>query len=228
MEVLAIIPARGGSKGVPRKNLRPVGGRSLLATCVASARGATLVSRVCVSTDDDEIAAAAIAAGAEVVRRPAEISGDAASSESALLHALSALEAAEGYRPDILAFLQCTSPFVMPEDVDGAIALVADGRADSALTAFRSDLFLWRLDEGAGAVGINHDKSRRPLRQERSPEFAENGAVYAMRVPGFVEARHRFFGKTLIHEMPRERSLEIDAEEDLTLANALFLAMGLG
>ena len=97
-ETWAIIPARGGSKGIPGKNLRPVAGAPLVAHAIRAARGAPSVDRVIVSTDADAIAAAARAAGAEVVRRPADISGDTASSESALLHALEFLAATEGRR----------------------------------------------------------------------------------------------------------------------------------
>ena len=119
--VLAIIPARGGSKGIPRKNVRPLLGRPLLAHSIEHARQAPSVTRVVVSTDDAEIAAVARRFGAEVVDRPAEISGDAASSESALLHVLDHLRDAEGYEPDLVVFLQATSPLRRPGDVQGAI-----------------------------------------------------------------------------------------------------------
>src|SRR4051812_12992965 len=108
LRVVAVIPARAGSKGIPGKNLRTVGGRSLVRRAVESARAARLVDGVVVSTDGDDIAAEAVAAGARVVRRPAELAGDEASSESALLHTLEELRAV-GDEPEVLLFLQATS-----------------------------------------------------------------------------------------------------------------------
>src|SRR4051812_40546406 len=160
---LAIIPARGGSKGVPRKNVRLVAGLPLIAWTIRAARDARRVGRIVVSTDDDEIAQVACGHGAEVVRRPAEISGDTASSESALLHTLEQLRRTEDYRPELAAFLQCTSPLMLGEDIDGTIAAMVDQQADSALSVTRFFHFLWRAD-ASGAVGVNHDKKVRQRR----------------------------------------------------------------
>ena len=113
-EVLAIIPWCGGSKGIPRKNVQPFLGEPLLARTVDHARQAPSVTRVVVSTDDAEIASVARQYGAEVVIRPADLSGDVASSESALRHVLDHLASAEGYEPDLVVFLQTTSPLAGP------------------------------------------------------------------------------------------------------------------
>ena len=138
---------------------------------------------------------AARAAGAEVVDRPAELSGDTASSESALLHALDQL-AADGAEPEIVVFVQCTSPFIAPGDLDRAVGMVADGQADSVFAAVPTYEFLWRSGPDGQASGINHDAAYRPRRQEREPHFRETGAFYVMSVAGFRAARHRFFGRT--------------------------------
>ena len=220
-QCLAIIPARGGSKGIPRKNIAPIGGRPLIAWTIEAARAAKLVDRVIVSTDDAQIAQVAREFGAEVIDRPAEISGDAASSESALLHVLEALERTENYRPELVAFLQCTSPLTQAADIDGVIAELGIANADSALTVAPFGHFLWRPDERTGAVGVNHDKSFRQRRQERSPEYLENGAVYVMKSDGFRTARHRFFGKTAMFVVPAERAIEIDEPGDLVIAEML-------
>jgi YrbI family 3-deoxy-D-manno-octulosonate 8-phosphate phosphatase len=217
----AIIPARGGSKGVPRKNVLPLCGKSLIAWTVCAAREAQLVDRVIVSTDDAEIAQVAERHGASIVWRPADISGDRASSESVLLHALDYMEEQEGYSPDILAFLQCTSPLTLAEDIDGTIAALIDGEADTALAVAPFHYFLWQNEGNDEAVGINHDKRVRLLRQERAPQFRETGAVYVMRTPGFKQARHRFFGKTVLHVVPGERCLEIDEPVDFRVAEVL-------
>lgn len=220
MNCLAIIPARGGSKGIPRKNIRPLAGRPLIAFNIEQAKRSRYVSRLVVSTDDAEIAAVAQQYGAEVVWRPAEISGDTASSESALLHALEHLRKSEGYQPDVLVFLQCTSPLTLAEDIDGTVQALLDQGADSALAAIPFHYFLWRQADG-DAVGINHDKRTRPLRQERQPQYLEAGAVYAMRAEGFLKAQHRFFGKTALYVMPAERRLEIDDPVDFEIAEVL-------
>ncbi len=226
MKTLAIIPARGGSKGIPRKNVLPLAGRPLIAWAIDAARMAGRVDRVVVSTDDAEIAAVARQWGAEVVLRPAEIAGDAASSESALLHVLETLRATEGYVPDVLVFLQCTSPLTRAEDIDGAVERLLESGADTALTVTPFHYFLWR-EEGTGQVeGINHDKAVRPMRQEREAQYLETGAVYAMRVSGFLEAKHRFFGKTVMVEMPPERCQEIDEPSDFVAAEVRLRAVG--
>lgn len=149
--VLAVIPARGGSKGVPAKNLAPVGGVPLVARAVYACRAARLVTAVAVSTDDAAIAAAARDAGAEVVPRPGGIAGDTATSESAVLHAMDAYEALHGVRVDVVLLVQCTSPFLTPEDVDGVASAVTGGGAETAVTAAPFHGFVWRA--GAAETG---------------------------------------------------------------------------
>lgn len=142
--VLAVIPARGGSKGVPGKNLARVGGVPLVARAVRQCLAAQLVTDVVVSTDDDTIASVAREAGAEVVRRPAEIAGDTASSEAAVLHALDTHEAGCGETMAAVLLVQCTSPFLTGADIDGVTAAVLDEGADSALTVAPFHGFIWR------------------------------------------------------------------------------------
>lgn len=222
--VLTVIPARGGSKGIPRKNVLPVGGKPMIGWTIEAARAAKAVDRVVVSTDDPEIATVARRFGAEVVDRPAELAGDSASSEAALLHTLDVLRERDGYEPDLLAFLQCTSPLTAAEDIDGTVAALEREGADSAVAVVPFHYFLWKQDTSGEAVGINHDKRVRPMRQDREPQFLESGAVYVMKAAGFREARHRFFGKTALYEMPSERRWEIDDPVDLEVAEVLLRA----
>ncbi|MEU6220416.1 N-acylneuraminate cytidylyltransferase [Streptomyces sp. NPDC047022] len=156
--VLAVIPARGGSKGVPAKNLAPVGGVPLVARAVRECRAARLVTDVVVSTDDQAIAAAAREAGAEIVLRPAAIAGDTATSEDAVLHAMDAHEALHGAPVDVVLLVQCTSPFIVREDVDGVAAAVVENGADTALTVAPFHGFIWRDadDEPARAIASEH------------------------------------------------------------------------
>jgi len=219
----AIIPARGGSKGVPRKNIRIVAGKPLIAWNIEAAKAAETVDEVVVTTDDSEIAAVAERYGATVVHRPAEISGDTATSESALLHAVQTLEGM-GRRPDEVVFLQCTSPLTAAEDIDACVRTMAEKGADTAFTAKEFFYFIWKLLPDGSADGINHDKRFRPRRQDREPQYEENGAVYVMKTDGFLQAKHRFFGKTVMSIMPESRCLEIDTTFDLQLAEGFLLA----
>lgn len=222
MNVLVVIPARGGSKGLPRKNVLPIGGRPLVALAVATALSAQTASRVVVSTDDNEIASAAIEAGAEVVRRPAEISGDAATSESALFHVLDRLSAEEGYTPDIVVLMQCTSPFTSSEEVDGVIGLVASGGADSAFAAAPFHHFLWRLGSGGEGVGVNHPGGQRKRRQDIEPQYLEAGSVYAMRIAPFRREGHRFCGRVVPWIGDAANVFEIDTPAEMERARAIF------
>jgi N-acylneuraminate cytidylyltransferase len=221
LEILALIPARGGSKGIPQKNIQPLAGKPLVAHSILQARQTPSITRVVVSTDDPSIAAAAGEYGAEIVRRPIDLSGDTATSESALLHALDHLHKSENYQPDILVFLQCTSPLTLAEDIEGTIQALLENRADSALSVTPFHYFLWGYRQDGEVIAINHDKYVRPRRQDRDPQYVETGAVYAMRVPGFLEARHRFFGRIAMYHMPIERRLEIDDPVDLQIAEVL-------
>ncbi len=218
--VVAIIPARGGSKGVPGKNVRTVGGVPLVARAVHAALAARQVDDVFVSTDDEAIAEAARSAGARIIDRPAEIAGDLASSESAILHALETLEASDE-RADVVVFLQATSPFIPVDGIERAVDAITAGGYDSAFSAVETYGFLWRRTDDAAADAINHDVSHRPRRQDREPHYLETGAFYAFDAEGFRAAGHRFFGRIAIIEVPERGSVEIDDEDQLTVARAL-------
>lgn len=217
---IAIIPARSGSKGIADKNIRPFCGVPLLARTIRAAKAAASVDRVVVSTDSESYAALARGEGAEVVIRPPELSADEASSESALLHALQETKA----EPRWIVFLQCTSPFTRAEDIDRLVGAAEAAGADSGLTAVASHSFVWRNAGDGGVTGVNHDKSVRLRRQDRDAEFVENGAVYVMDGKGFSRHRHRFFGKTVLSEMPEWTRLEIDSANDWAAAEAVFRA----
>lgn len=206
---------------MPGKNLAKVGEEPLIARAVRALRSAARVDDVVVSTDSAEIGLAAEAAGAIVLPRPAELSGDTVSSEAVLLHGIDAYEAEHGHAPDVVLLVQCTSPFIAPETIDAVVARIAEEGWDCAFTAVRVHEFLWRQDAEGAAVAVNHDASVRPRRQDRAPEFRETGAVYGMRVPGFRAARHRFFGRVGLVEVPAEHAVEIDTPADLAMARAL-------
>ncbi|MET8868886.1 N-acetylneuraminate synthase family protein [Nonomuraea sp. NPDC004580] len=213
MRVLAVVPARGGSAGVPLKNLALVGGVPLVTRAVRACLRAESIDQVVVSTDHEGIAETARQAGAVVVERPAELSGATASSESAVLHALDAL----GAEPEVVVLVQCTSAFIDPADLSAAVRRVLDGEADSVVSGLPTHEFLWT----AGGSGVNHDPAVRPRRQDREPQFRENGAFYVMRTAGLREHGHRFFGTVAVQPVPARHAIEVDDPEDLELVRAL-------
>lgn len=213
---LAVIPARGGSKGIPGKNLQEVGGLSLIARSVQAAFASRGVDRVVVSTDDDAIAEEAQAHGAEVVRRPAAIAGDSASSESALLHALDTLEQ-QGPLPAQLVFLQCTSPFTSGSQIDQVLAALQNPEINSSFAVAPWHGFLWRRD----GRGINHDPQQpRQRRQDLEPAFLETGAIYAMTTDAFRASGSRFCApwQPVVID---DSGPEIDNPADLALCRSL-------
>ncbi len=223
-DAIAIIPARGRSKGIPGKNIRAFCGKPLIAWTIEAALATEHVGRVVVSTDAEDIAAVAKDFGAEVVMRPAELSGDLSPSEEALLHALETLYPAGADQPRVLAFLQCTSPLVTAADIDGTIDKITDEACDTAITVADFHYFIWGEDETGSLAPVNHAGTQRLMRQERAPQVIEVGAVYAMDCAGFREHRFRFFGKLGGHPIPLSRAFEIDTEDDWLVGEALMLA----
>jgi CMP-N-acetylneuraminic acid synthetase len=217
MSVVAVIPARGGSKGIPGKNLRTVGGIPLVVRAIEAARSCHLIDRIVVSTDDPAIAAAAVAAQAEVVDRPARLSGDLASSESAVLHALEQLD----QPAEIVVLLQPTSPFIDAAALMNAIERVLSGMHDVVFSAIETFVFLWKFDSEGRATGVNHDASTRPRRQDREPQFQETGGFYVMRASGLHRSRFRFFGRVGVAIVDEITGVEIDTPDQLALANAI-------
>lgn len=217
MRIAAVIPARGGSKGVPGKNIRPVGGVPLIGRSILAALESETVHSVHVSTDDIAIAAVAKAFGAEVIQRPAEIAGDTASSEAALLHALDQM----AEQPDVLVFLQCTSPFTTSQQIDSVVAKLLEAEADCAFAAMPDHGFLWQEDAEGRAIGANHDHTQpRKRRQELTPTYRETGSIYALRVSAFRAKGQRFCGRTVLAPVDQP-PLEIDSFDELHWCDAI-------
>lgn len=222
LEVMAIIPARGGSKGIPGKNIQPVGGKPLLAHSVEQARFASRVSRVIVSTDDERIAGVARAYGAEVAIRPADISGDEATSEVALAHTLQTLADSEDYRPDLVVFLQCTSPLRRVHDIDSAIKTLLDAEADSLFSASVMHGFVWRIEATGVVDSFSYDYRQRQRRQDAPQDVIENGSIYIFKPRILHETGNRLGGKIAVYYMHPLDSLQVDEPGDLGIMNQLF------
>lgn len=217
VSIVAIIPARGGSKGIPGKNLQVVGGVSLVARSILSANQSTLIDSVFVSTDDSEISSEARRYGAKVIERPAKHATDKASSESVLLHALKKIPR----EVEILVFLQCTSPFIDVDALDVAISKVQSGEYDSVFSAQESYDFIWSVNKHQEVKGLNHDENRRFRRQERSPSLVETGAFYVLNAKKFKKIEHRFFGKIGAQIVNEFHAIEIDTPAQLRLAQLI-------
>lgn len=216
--ILAIIPARGGSKGVPRKNLRMVAGKPLIVWTIEQALKSQRVDRTILSSDDDEIIEVAREAGCEVpFVRPAELSGDEVSGMSPVLHALSEVP---GY--DVVVLLQPTSPLRSSNDIDGCIeAMISNGRP-SCVSVMEADpnpfLIFRRMNDGTLEPILS--TSERPVRRQDMPAFYSlNGAVYAAHVDWLNKKKTFLTEETIGFVMPRSRSLDIDTEFDLRIAN---------
>lgn len=218
--VLALIPARGGSKGIPGKNLYPLAGKPLVVHSIEQALQSLRVTATVVSTDDPHIAQLSRQAGADVVQRPPEISGDTATSESALIHAIQTRAQQDGRLPDLVVFLQCTSPLRRPGDIDNAIETLLEQDADSLVSVSPSHRFLW-TDGADGAQPINYDFQKRPRRQDMAPQYVENGSIYIFRPQALLDSANRLCGRIALYKMDDEAAVDIDSLLDMKLAELI-------
>ena len=217
MHTVAIIPARGGSKGLKEKNIYPVAGKPLLAWTVLQALTSTSIEKVFVTTDDEVIAKVASEYGAEVIVRPAELAGDKASSESALLHAAGVIEQEYKMPLSTIVFLQATSPLRKPGDIDRAVELFFREEADSLISVTRADdLTLWESREGKWK-SVNFDYRSRGMRQDRPTQFIENGSIYIFKPETLVTYGNRIGQKLSTYEMEFWQTWEIDTVEEIDL-----------
>jgi len=215
MSVVAVIPARGGSKALPRKNILPLAGKPLLAHTILAARAAKRVDRTIVSTDDAEIAAIARAWGAEVpFTRPAALATDDATTEVVLQHALAWLEREERASVDAIVLLEATSPLRAPGLVDDVVARLDDPDVDTALTVVPDHGYFWSRE---GGRTIRLDPGYEP-RQTRAPRWRETGSVYATRA-AVVRGGERIGPRVALVEQD-----EVDALVDVHTAFDLWLA----
>lgn len=213
--ILAIIPARGGSKAIPRKNIIDFCGKPMLAWSIEHAKACARIGRIVVSTDDDEIAEVAREWGAEVIERPAALGSDEASSESALVHVLDTLQAGESYVPEVVVFLQATSPLRGDSDLEGAIGTLEQENADSLVSVGPFHGFLWELTNPSCRPMTYHPE-RRPRRQEIHAEYvAENGSFFVFRTGVLRTYNSRLGGKIAVYRQAMVDSFEINDFEDL-------------
>jgi N-acylneuraminate cytidylyltransferase/CMP-N,N'-diacetyllegionaminic acid synthase len=220
--MIAIIPARGGSKGLPGKNIRPLNGKPLIAYAVEEGLKAKHIDRVIVSTEDEEIARIAVEYGAELpFMRPAELATDTAMAVDNYIYTINRLEKEGGKPIDSFVVLQPTSPLRIAEDIDGAVDLFEQKSADSVVSYCReAHPVTWHkyLDEEGRFVNIFEDTLKN--RQDNRVSYYPNGAVYVFKTT-IIRERKYFTDKSYAYIMPRIRSVDIDFIEDFEYAEFL-------
>ncbi len=218
--VLAVVPARGGSRGVPRKNLRLLAGRPLILHTLDAAHASRHVDRTVVSTEDDEILRVVRAHGGDApFTRPADLARDETPTMAVVRHAIESLSA----RYDYTVVLQPTSPLRTAEDIDACLLRCERDDAPACVSVCPAVPHpAWVFSLGAGGRLVPVLGGDRPVRrQDLPPAFALNGAVYAART-GWLLATGSFLApETVAHVMPRERSVDVDDETDLLVCEAL-------
>jgi CMP-N,N'-diacetyllegionaminic acid synthase len=222
-DVLAIIPARGGSKGIPKKNIVDFCGRPLVSWTIAAALESTRVTRVVVSTDSEDVATAAKTAGAEIpFMRGGEIAGDEVHAVYTVLDALERLQASEGYVPNVVLMLLPTTPLRQAWHVDDAVELL-DGQPDATVVGVhRWNRYLTNLREvrDGRLTPVVQADDYNVQRQSQAPLFVVNGAMFA--APPAVLRRHRSFHipGAIAYVMSEQASIDINDERDLARARA--------
>lgn len=223
-KVLAIIPARGGSKGVPRKNIRDVAGKPLIAWTIEEAQKSRYIDRIVVSTEDREIADVVRLLGGEVpFMRPSELAQDDTPGITPVIHMLTTLQPAY----DLVVLLQPTSPLRTFEDIDGAIDLLVNQKARACVSVAEPDkspYWMYSVD-GAGYL-VPLLKSDYACRQDIPPVYALNGAVYVAEVDWLLQKQIFVSDETVAYIMSKKCSIDIDTETDLAIS-AFILSGGL-
>ena len=209
MKVVSVIPARGGSKGIPLKNIVELGGKPLISYTIEASKQSN-VDETWVSTDSNDISSVSRTYGAKIIDRPYEISKDTSQSEETLLHAAYQVDF------DILVFIQPTSPLITSEDINKGLEMMDEYDSVFSVTkehwiprwTMNVEPFEWEIDN-------------RPMRQDKPEMYVENGAFYITKRKNLLDSKLRYSGKKGVVEMPLSRSFQIDTQEDLELMEKL-------
>ena len=219
MKNIAIIPARGGSKGIPKKNIINFCGKPLIAWSILQVLNTPEIDSVFVSSDSDEILNIAKKYGAEQIKRPVQISGDEASSESAVVHALKVI----GGHIETIVMPQVTSPLRKLNDLSRAVRQFKKEGMDSFFSgSILGDFLIWQKDPSGILNSFNYDYAKRGRRQDRKPQFLENGSFYIFKPEIILKTGNRLGGDIGIFLMDFWQSFEIDSTEDIEMVSMLF------
>lgn len=213
--IVAIIPARGGSKSIPKKNIIDFCGKPLIGWSIQQTLESKCVREVYVTTDDKEIADVSHKYGARIIWRPVELATDTSSSESALLHAIDEIE--KIHKVAVVVFLQATSPLREFIDIGKAVEIFFSENADSLFSAaVLEDFCVWENNNG-NLKSVTFDYKNRGRRQDRKPYYLENGSIYVFKPEVFKQYNNRLGGKIVFYPMPLWKSYEIDDYETLEI-----------
>jgi len=218
--IAVFIPARGGSKGIPNKNIIKFAGKPLILHTIEYALESELVNEIIVSTDDDKISIISKEAKANVIKRPDEISGDSASTESAIKHYIDTAKV----KPSIIILLQATSPIRPKDSLDNVIKYFKKNNFDSLLSISPTHRFFWRINKD-NTIYSEYDYQNRQRRQDLSKKdlrFVENGSLYIFTVQQFNENNNRLGGNIGYVEWPEEFSYEIDSYLDFEFVENIY------
>jgi len=218
-KVVAIILARGGSKGIPKKNVLEFAGHPLVAWTVLQSKLSSEIDEVYVSSDSDEILEIAKNYGAKTIKRPEIFASDTAKSEDAIIHALSAI----GSNQEIIVMLEPTAPLRDPSDLGNAIKMFRLKDWDSCFSgATLQDFLIWKKDNNGKLISVNYDYKNQGPRQMREPDYVENGAIYMFKPKIMLEENNRFGGKIGIFPNHFWQSFEIDEPDDWDFVELVF------
>jgi len=219
--VVAIIPARGGSKGIPRKNVIELGGKPLILHTIEQAQSTEIIDLVVVSSEDSEIIEIAERSGAMVLKRSEQYASDSAQVDPLLIITIKELEE-RGFSVDIVVLLYPTAPLREVESINSAVRMVRDDEYDSVLSLYEDKSYLWQVNNGT-AIPINYDPAKRmPRQKENWNQWVENKAVYVMTRDLIMNTGCRIGGRVGYIEMPKYDSMDLDSIEDLLLVRALY------
>lgn len=224
-KVLAIIPARGGSKGLPGKNIKELCGKPLIAWSIEQAKSCSDIDRIIVSTDDEEIAETAKKYGAEApFMRPAELANDTASTIDVIFHTINWLKEHQEFQPEYILLLQPTSPLRLAEDINGAIQMLKDKNAQAVVSVYETDHHPWwsnTLPEDDSMKHFLRPEILNKRRQDLPVFYRLNGAIYLANTDYLHECNGFLGPDTFAYEMPKNRSIDIDSDIDFKLAGLL-------
>ncbi len=227
LNIAAVIPARGGSKGIPNKNIVSICGHPLVSWSIHQAKSSRRISSVWVSSDDFQILQISKNYGSNVIERPSELSNDNSSSESAWIHAINYLSNLMIF-PDLIVGMQATSPIRNYEDLDGAIENFISKNYDSLVTVTEiEDYFTWKINKDGNLQPLNHDMNNRKPRQQISSSYLENGSFYIFKPSLIKKFQNRLYGRVGMYLMDKHKSFQIDNAEDLKICSAIMKEYGI-
>jgi CMP-N,N'-diacetyllegionaminic acid synthase len=226
VEILGLVTARGGSKGIPGKNVKLLAGKPLIRWTIDEACKSRLISRLLVSTDDEEIRSVSLAGGAEVpFLRPTEIAGDTSPHIEVMIHTLDWLKNEQNYQPDYVLLLQPTSPFRTVQDIDGVLQMAMDNPEVDALIgvceAENHPFLIKKLDHRGKLEDYLQSELAYLRRQDLPPAYVINGAIYLNKPSSLRRERKMVPTGSLAYIMPKERSLDVDTPWDFHVAELI-------